>query len=181
MVGKEEKKLLFIQTREKLFYLDLGIEVNSWDPISVISVKSLSRVWLFATPWTVALPGSSVHGIFQVIVLEWIALSFSRGSSRHRDRTQVSCIAGRGFNLWSTRDLIRCLQIGCTGDHLSSMEFWELAKKMVVEHDQWHWEQTMPFSKFHIKHAYDATIHITCFSEGFEVSLNMAIAIIMKW
>ena len=44
MVGKEEKKLLFIQTREKLFYLDLGIEVNSWDPISVISVKSLSRV-----------------------------------------------------------------------------------------------------------------------------------------
>ena len=128
-----------------------------------------------------SLPGSSVHGIFLTIVLEWIAISFSRGSSRRRDRTQVSCIAVRGFNLWSTRDLIRCLQIGCTGDHLSSMEFWELTKKMVVEHDQWHWEQTMPFSKFHIKHAYDATIHITCFSEGFEVSLNMAIAIIMKW
>jgi len=62
MVGKEEKKLLFLR-REKLFYLDLGIKVNSWD-------------------------------------------------------------------------LIRSLQIGCTGDHLSSMEFWELAKKMVLEHDQ---------------------------------------------
>ena len=46
-------------------------------------VKSLSRVQLFATPWTTcSLPGSSIHGIFQAIVLEWIAISFSRGSSR---------------------------------------------------------------------------------------------------
>ena len=65
MVGKEEKKLLFIQTREKLFYLDLGIEVNSWDPISVISVKSLSRVWLFATPWTVAHQAPLSMGFFR--------------------------------------------------------------------------------------------------------------------
>ena len=36
-----------------------------------------------------SLPGSSVHGIFQAIVLEWIAISFSRGSSQPRDRTQV--------------------------------------------------------------------------------------------
>ena len=41
-------------------------------------------------PTDCSLPGSSVHGIFQAIVLEWIAVSFSRGSSRHRDRTQVS-------------------------------------------------------------------------------------------
>ena len=53
-------------------------------------VKSLSRVWLFETPWTVcSLPGSSVHGIFQARVLEWVAISFSRGSSRPRDQTQV--------------------------------------------------------------------------------------------
>ena len=38
------------------------------------------------------LPGSSVHGIFQAIVLEWIAISFSRGSSQSRDRTRVSLI-----------------------------------------------------------------------------------------
>ena len=43
--------------------------------------------------------GSSVHGILQAGVLEWVAISFSRGSSRPRDRTQVSCIAGRRFNL----------------------------------------------------------------------------------
>ena len=39
-----------------------------------------------------SLPGSSVHGIFQAIVLEWIAISFSRGSSQPRNRTQVSRI-----------------------------------------------------------------------------------------
>ena len=36
------------------------------------------------------LPGSSVHGIFQAWILEWVAISYSRGSSRARDRTSVS-------------------------------------------------------------------------------------------
>ena len=49
-------------------------------------------------------PGSSVHGILQARILEWVAISFSRGSSWPRDRTQVSCIAGRRFNLWATRE-----------------------------------------------------------------------------
>ena len=44
-------------------------------------------------------PGSSIHGILQARVLEWVAISFSRGSSRPRDQTQVSCVAGRRFNL----------------------------------------------------------------------------------
>ena len=44
-------------------------------------------------------PGSSVHGILQARILEWVAISFSRGSSQPRDRTQVSCIAGKRFNL----------------------------------------------------------------------------------
>ena len=42
----------------------------------------LSRVQLFATPWTVTLAGSSVHGISQARILEWVAISFSRGSSQ---------------------------------------------------------------------------------------------------
>ena len=49
-------------------------------------------------------PGSSFHGIFQARVLEWGAISFSRGSSRPRDRTRVSWIPGRCFNLWATRE-----------------------------------------------------------------------------
>ena len=41
----------------------------------------LSRVQLFATPWIVALSGSSVHGIFQARILKQVAISYSRGSS----------------------------------------------------------------------------------------------------
>ena len=38
------------------------------------------------------LPGSSVHGILQARILEWVAISFSRGSSQPRDGTLISCI-----------------------------------------------------------------------------------------
>ena len=57
-------------------------------------------------PMDCSLPGSSVHGIFQARVLEWVAISFSRGSSRPRDWTQVSHTAGRGFTVWAPRDII---------------------------------------------------------------------------
>ena len=52
-------------------------------------------------------PGSLVHGIFQAWILERVAISFSRGSSQPRDRTQVSRIVGRCFTLWATRELVR--------------------------------------------------------------------------
>ena len=48
--------------------------------------------------------GSSVHGIFQARVLEWIAISFSRGSSQPKNQTQVSRIAGRCFTVWAIRE-----------------------------------------------------------------------------
>ena len=48
--------------------------------------------------------GSSVHGILQIRILEWVAMPFSRGSSQPRDQTQVSCIAGRFFTIWATRE-----------------------------------------------------------------------------
>ena len=44
-------------------------------------------------------PGSSIHGISQARILEWVAISFSQGSSLPRDQTQVSLIAGRWFNI----------------------------------------------------------------------------------
>ena len=53
-----------------------------------------------------SLPHSSVRGIFQARVLEWGAISFSRGSSRPRDWTQVSRIVGRRFTIWATREVI---------------------------------------------------------------------------
>ena len=42
-------------------------------------------------------PGFSLHGILQARILEWVAIPFSRGSSRPRDQTQFSCIAGKFF------------------------------------------------------------------------------------
>ena len=59
----------------------------------------LSCIWLFVTPWMQSPPGSSVHGILQARILEWVAISSSRGSSQPRDWTQVSCVSciGRGI------------------------------------------------------------------------------------
>ena len=55
-------------------------------------------------PMDCSLPGSSIRGILQARVLEWVAISFSRRSSQPRDRTQVSRIAGRHFTVWATRE-----------------------------------------------------------------------------
>ena len=51
-----------------------------------------------------SLPSSSVHGILQARILEWVAISFSREYSWPREWTQVSCIAGRFFTVWATRE-----------------------------------------------------------------------------
>ena len=51
-------------------------------------------------------PGSSVHEIFQARILEWVAISFSRGSSQPRDWTQISCNAGRFFTNWAIREAL---------------------------------------------------------------------------
>ena len=55
-------------------------------------------------------PGFSVHGILQARILKWVAISSSRGSSRPRDWTQVSCIVGGFFTSWATREALplRC-------------------------------------------------------------------------
>ena len=48
----------------------------------------------------------TIHGILQARILEWVAVPFSRGSSQHRDRTQVSCIAGRFFTISAIREAL---------------------------------------------------------------------------
>ena len=64
-------------------------------------VKSLSRVQLFETPWTVAYQAPLSMEFSRQ---EWVAISFSRGSSPPRDRTRVSLIAGRHFTICATRE-----------------------------------------------------------------------------
>ena len=55
-------------------------------------------------PLDCSLPVSSVHEILQARILKWVAIPFSRGSSRPRNRNRVSCIVGKFFTNWATRE-----------------------------------------------------------------------------
>ena len=52
-------------------------------------------IWLSVTPWTVAHQAPLLHGISQARILEWVAIAYSRGSSRPRDWIHISCIDRR--------------------------------------------------------------------------------------
>ena len=83
-----------------IFYYYPKLCVNHFLVFIVLSlavVQSLSCVQLFVTPVHCSPPGSSVHGISQARILEWVAISSSRRSSWHRARTSVSHIASRFF------------------------------------------------------------------------------------
>ena len=82
--------------------------------VHVASVLSNSFV-----PMDCCLPGSSVHEILQEIILEWIAISFSRESSRPKDHTHVSYVScvGRQF-------LHHCLHLGKTFGHYTNLWTW---------------------------------------------------------
>ena len=67
--------------------------------------STVAQSWpTLCNPMDCSLPASSIHRIFQARVLKWVAISFSRGSSRPRDQTWVSRISGRCFNVWATRE-----------------------------------------------------------------------------
>ena len=81
----------------------------------VTSVVS-NFVWSYGLCSLCSPPGSSVHGILQARVLEWVAMPSSRKSSQPRDQTQVSNIAGGFFAIWTTREQqrgVRFCQIEC--------------------------------------------------------------------
>ena len=61
--------------------------------------QSCPTLW---DPMDCSLPGSSVYGIFQARILEWVAISFYRRSSWPRDWTWISHIVGRHFTVWAT-------------------------------------------------------------------------------
>ena len=71
-------------------------------------------------PMDCSIRGASIHGIFQARILEWVAISFFRGSFQPRDWAWVSYIAGRCFTIWATRDWRRRL---CQLNHLSHLSW----------------------------------------------------------
>ena len=67
--------------------------------------RSVAQLCLtLCNPMDYSPPGCSVHGISQAKTLEWVAISFSRGSSQPRYWAWVSCITGRFFTIWATRE-----------------------------------------------------------------------------
>ena len=81
------------------------MNISSYDGLKSESEVAQSCPTLY-NPMDCSLSGSSVHGIFQARVLECIAISFSRGSSRSKNWTWVSRIAGRCFTVWATREAL---------------------------------------------------------------------------
>ena len=107
----------------------MSIEQNKKSCTVTFGLKEYTQKWsevaqlcpTLCDPMDCGLPGSSIHGIFQARILEWVAISFSRGSSRPRDQTQVSHIGGRRLNLWATREAQR---------HVSKLKRWKLWIKL---------------------------------------------------
>ena len=86
-------------------------------------VKSLSCIWLFTTPWTVAYQAPPMGFSRQEWILEWVANSFSRGSSPPRDWTWVSRIVGRCFTVWATREVF---------DYVDHNKLWKILQAMGI-------------------------------------------------
>ena len=98
--------------------------------VCVLVPQSCPTLW---DPMDCYLPGTSVSGALQARILEWVALPFSKGSSRSRDQTQVSCIAGRCFTVWATREahlVTKQQQFWCITDVFNSR--WQHAKEEKV-------------------------------------------------
>ena len=84
--------------------LKLGLENSEHYFASVWSCKVAQSCLTLCDPMNCSLPGFSIHEIFQASVLEWVAISLSRGSYHTRDRAHASCIVGRYFTLWASRE-----------------------------------------------------------------------------
>ena len=124
------KQIVMLKLKVKLFFMCLAINsfivLSSKNRASLVAqlVKNLPEMWetwvwslgwedplekgngypLYYSGLENSVPWTTVHGILQARILEWVAFPFSRGSSQPMDRTQVSCIAGRFFTSWATKE-----------------------------------------------------------------------------
>ena len=106
-----------------------GISLNWFKGLSLphacTSAKLLQLCSTVCCSMDYSPPGSSVHGIFQARILEWVTIPFSKRSSWPWHQTWFSCIAGGFFTIWATRKTgvwhmtgyQRCSEIVVVGAH----------------------------------------------------------------
>ena len=106
-----------------------------------MKVKSESEIsqscLTLSDPMDCSLLGSSIHGIFQARILEWVAISFSRVTSCPRDWTRVSHIVGRRFTVWATREAIEIIWLNmlCLYQRMLFRCLIEWARSMYINKD----------------------------------------------
>ena len=81
----------------------LGNSILETGVVLIVLITQLCTT--LCDPMDCSPPGSSVHGILQARIPEWVAIPFSRGSSQPRDQTQILCTAGGFFTTWATINL----------------------------------------------------------------------------
>ena len=99
---------------------------------------ALSHVWLFVTPWT----GSSVHGITQARISEWVIISSSRGSSRPKNRTHVSrgsCIGRRILYHRATWEALLTVDTSLHTVLIPQRQLQRAQHKLVLTSPFWFW------------------------------------------
>ena len=111
----------------------------------------LQSCLILCEPMDCRLPGSSVHGILQARILEWLAMPFSRGSTWPRDQTLVSHIAGRFFTIWATQETwykpyleLSVKQIQGKQDWVGQIQEWKKKRKFKSHHEWEIGEVTVP-------------------------------------
>ena len=87
-----------------MFYYSVVQGVQQRESVTHVCAQWLQSYLTLCDPLDCSPPGSSVYGISQARILEWVALSSSRGSSWPRDGTQVSCIGRQILYCWVTRE-----------------------------------------------------------------------------
>ena len=110
--GREKRvidKIRMIAKMQNVYDLrcckDFGFYVMNGKQLGVLNRREVTQSCpTLCDPMDCSLPGSSLHGIFQTRILEWVVISFSRRSSRPRDWTWVSRIIDRCFTVWATRE-----------------------------------------------------------------------------
>ena len=101
-------EIMKLDTRLKYNTVYGHTTLNAPDLVWSILLYMYSVAQLYLTlcnSWYCSPPGSSVDGIFQARILEWVAISFSRGSSWPRDQTHISCTGRHILHYWVNREV----------------------------------------------------------------------------